>query len=88
MHELFDLEMGTKVKFYRYRTARVFNRFFRISRNSELGEKIEDVLSKKAGVDKDNHSVYEVENKNGDKIYVWMEDSEILFGNEIIIESY
>lgn len=75
-----------KVTFHPYRTARVFNRFLSIKRNSNVGKELENKLAKMAGTCQDNHSVYSIQLRDEQEIHVWCTDSEIMFGLELKID--
>lgn len=62
----------SKVTFYPYRTARVYDEMFDADRDSM--RPLEYMLAIKAGVNPDNHTVYEVYN-GCQKFYIWCTDS-------------
>ncbi len=70
----------SKVTFHPYRTARVFDEMFDADRDSMLP--LEYMLAIKAGVNPDNHTVYEVYN-GCQTFYIWCHDSLFRVGKTI-----
>lgn len=70
----------SEVKFYSYRKARVFDEMFDADRGSMLP--LEYLLAIKAGVEPDNHTVYEVYNGRY-TVYVWCTDGLCRVGKRI-----
>ena len=75
----------SEVKFYSYRSARVFDEMFDADRDSMLP--LEYMLAIKAGVEPDNHTVYEVYNGRY-VVYVWCTDGLCRVGKTIQKGSY
>ena len=70
----------SKVKFYPYRTARVFSAMFDAERESMLP--MEYLLAIKANVQPDNHTVYEVYD-GCQTFYIWCTDNLFRVGKKI-----
>lgn len=81
-----DVNLGTKVKFYPYRTARVLGIFFIADRQDML--QVEESLADIAKVQKDNHTVYELRNKDGKHLYISFSDTRVLIGSELVEERW
>ena len=73
----------SKVKFYPYRTAKVSDVMFDAERESI--RPLEYMLAIKAGVNPDNHTVYEVYN-GCQTYYVWCTDNLLRVGKTIKLE--
>lgn len=74
---------NSRVKFYPYRTARVYDEMFDAERESI--RPLEYMLAIKAGVNPDNHTVYEVYN-GCQTYYVWCTDNLLRVGKTIKLE--
>ena len=91
MDKLFNFTFDNdKVVYHSYRTAKVYNTFFEIDRNSDVGRDMEDTLIEKSGArGRDNHVVFEIVNcRDGATLYVWIHDDMIRVGSEIYLGSY
>ena len=75
----------SKVTFHHYRTARVFDEMFDADRDSM--RPLEYMLAIKAGVNPDNHTVYEVYN-GCQTFFIWCTDSLFRVGKTIKKESW
>lgn len=80
--KLFELEFGTKVKFYPYRRAMVYGVFFEVNRLSEESRNFEEELNKRAGEKNiDNHTVYTITSRDGSMIHISCSDNKMRFGS-------
>ena len=70
----------SRVTFYHYRTALVYDELFDADRDSM--RPLEYMLAIKAGVNPDNHTVYEVYN-GCQTFYIWCTDSTFRVGKTI-----
>ncbi len=75
----------SKVTFHHYRTARVIDEIFDADRDSMCP--LEYILAIKAGVNPDNHTVYEVYN-GCQTFYIWCTDNLLRVGKTIVKESW
>ncbi len=80
-----DTNHYSKVTFHHYRTARVFDKMFDADRDSM--RPLEYMLAIKAGVNPDNHTVYEVYN-GCQTFYIWCTDSLFRVGKTIVKERW
>ena len=75
----------SKVTFHHYRTARVIDEIFDADRDSMCP--LEYILAIKAGVNPDNHTVYEAYN-GCQTFYIWCTDNLLRVGKTIVKESW
>ena len=78
-----DAQIGFRVDVeqYRYRTARVNHILFSTVRDCFLETK----LAERAGMRKDNHTVYKITNRDtNESIYIWFTDSSMHIGLDVI----
>lgn len=86
-----DERIEGKVTFHRYRTALVRDVFFTAPR--VCMRELETELARAAGVEKDNHTVYEVVQDtysvgSPSTTYIMFHDMVVMFGRGIEIRSY
>lgn len=80
-----DEHIEGKVKFHPYRSALVRDAFFTAPRNCM--KEFEAELARAAGVQVDNHTVYEV-TQHTTTTYIMFHDMVVMFGRGIEIRSY
>lgn len=90
---LFDFNDGLhKVKCYPYRTAQVQGSYIDINRDLTDARVLEGQLAKAAGVNVDNHVVYEIKalysKEDHTPLYVWCSDSFMRIGTKLIEENW
>lgn len=71
------------VRGYGYRKARQKCPIIELSRDREL----EELLAEEAGMEKDNHTLYVIETKNGDKISIRFSDNSMVIGTGDVNET-
>lgn len=82
-----DARIGYRVDVeqYRYRTARVNHILFSTVRDCFLETK----LAERAGMRKDNHTVYKVTSRDtNESIYIWFIDNSMHIGLDVIEENW
>lgn len=80
-----------EVKCYSYRTAQVQGSYIDINRDLTDARILEGKLAKAAGVNIDNHVVYEIKATYGKEcapLYVWCSDSFMRIGTRLIEENW
>lgn len=82
-----DLNCGTEVYYYGYRQASLKNAFLTMDRNDPPARRLEEELASRAGVDRDNHVIYEIRN-NGGSLFVFCSDMRIVLGTEIEVRHW
>lgn len=81
MDNMFELDYGTYVKFYPYRTATIRDVIFIIDRMSNEAREFEKKLAIAAHVNTDNHSMYAVSTRDGSKtLYIFCSDFKMYVG--------
>lgn len=79
-NEIVRLDQIRSIKQYAYRTAHVTGIFIRLNRYNDKVHEMEHEMARRAGVNTDNHTVYELTNLSGEKLYVMASDSSLSIG--------